>query len=148
MSPDNTTAALLCTVRIEEGSFLELKIIKHYLLMSISHNRLDRLAMLSVTNELWPLTAQSLNAADDISSYLHLSMSMPAPVWDSVLPFCPWRITWNGIWVSCATDKRLKATTVTNVIKVLHIKYCRMKCVTRRQNMLPMHTVLFQESIN
>ena len=52
MSPDNTTAALLCTVRIEEGSFLELKIIKHYLLMSISHNRLDRLAMLSVTNEL------------------------------------------------------------------------------------------------
>jgi len=87
MSPDNTTAALLCTVRIEEASFLELKTIKYYLPMFLSHNRLDRLAMLSTTNKLWTLIAHSLNAADDVSSYLHLSISMPAPVWDSVLPF-------------------------------------------------------------
>lgn len=52
MSPDNTTAELLCTVRTEEGSFLELKIIKYYLPLSISHNRLDRLALLSTTKKL------------------------------------------------------------------------------------------------
>ena len=68
--PDNTTAAVLCTVRIEEASFLELKIIKYYLPLSISHNRLDRLAMLSTTKKLLTFIAQSLNATDDVKSYL------------------------------------------------------------------------------
>ena len=52
MTPDNTNAALLDIVKIEEGSFLELKIIKYYLPLSINHNRLDRLAMISTTKKL------------------------------------------------------------------------------------------------